>query len=133
MHTTGPTRTSGVDVQVLSAAPQLPYADDVTRAIAAARYVNDEFAAVVDTHPDRFLAFAATAMPHIDASLAELARALDELGMVGLTMTTSVANRAISDPDFEPVFAELDRRAAPCYICTHAVTAHARRWSRSIT
>lgn len=127
--------TAGVDVQVLSAAPQLPYADDAKRAIAAARFVNDEYAAVVDAHRDRFLAFAATPMPHIDASLAELSRGLDELGMVGLTMTTSIASRAISDPDFEPVFAELDRRGAVLYLhpcgnaaCSPLVSEHHLTW-----
>ena len=58
---------AGIDMQVLSAAPQLPYAGDTDRAIAAARYVNDEYAALVAAHPDRFRAFAATPMPHIGA------------------------------------------------------------------
>jgi hypothetical protein len=59
---------------------------------------------------------AATPMPHIDASIAEMARAIDELGMVGLTMNTSVLDRAITDAEFEPIFAELDRRAAILYL-----------------
>jgi len=48
---------------VLSAAPQLPYGDDATRAATAARYVNDEYAALVSSHPDPFRAFAATRCP----------------------------------------------------------------------
>ncbi len=36
---------AGVDLQVLSAAPQLPYGTDANLAVAAARYVNDEYAA----------------------------------------------------------------------------------------
>jgi len=35
---------AGVDLQVLSAAPQLPYAADQERAVAAARYVNGRHA-----------------------------------------------------------------------------------------
>ena len=73
---------AGVDIQVLSAAPQLPYGADADRAVAAARYVNDEYAALVSAHPDRFRAFAATPMP-TSTSIAEMRRALDELGMVG--------------------------------------------------
>jgi aminocarboxymuconate-semialdehyde decarboxylase len=60
-----------VDVQVLSAAPQLPYAADEERAVSAARHVNDEYSRLVATHPDRFHAFAATPMPYIDASIGE--------------------------------------------------------------
>jgi 6-methylsalicylate decarboxylase len=107
---------AGVDMQVLSAGPQLPYGVDAETAVAAAQHVNDEYAALVATHPDRFRAFAATPMPHIDAAITEMSRALDELGMVGVTMNTSVLDRAITDPDFEPVFAELDRRGAVLYL-----------------
>jgi predicted TIM-barrel fold metal-dependent hydrolase len=107
---------AGVDMQVLSAAPQLPYGDDRDRAVAAARFVNDEYAALVKAHPARFRAFAATPMPHIDESLREIGRALDELGMVGVTMTTTILGRSLVDPEFEAIFAELDRRATILYL-----------------
>jgi aminocarboxymuconate-semialdehyde decarboxylase len=126
---------AGVDVQVLSAAPQLPYGDDAVRTAAAARYVNDEYAALASSHPDRFRAFAATPMPHIDAVIAEMGRAIDELGMVGVTMNTSILDRAITDPQFEPVFAELDRRGAILYLhpvgngaCSPLVRDHHITW-----
>jgi aminocarboxymuconate-semialdehyde decarboxylase len=126
---------AGIDVQVLSAAPQLPYGLDTERAVAAARYVNDEYAAVVTAHPDRFRAFAALPMPDVDAAITEIARATDELGMVGVTMNTSVLDRAITDPDFEPIFAELDARGAVLYLhpagngaCSPLVTEHHITW-----
>ena len=126
---------AGIDIQVLSAAPQLPYGAYADRAVAAARHVNDEYAALVAAHPDRFRAFAATPMPHIDASIAEMDRALGELGMVGVTMNTSVLNRAITDPDFEPIFAALDARGAVLYLhpagngaCSPLVTEQHITW-----
>ena len=126
---------AGIDIQVLSAAPQLPYGADADRAIAAARFVNDEYAALVSAHPDRFRAFAATPMPHIDASIAEMSRAIDELGMVGLSMNNSILDRAITSPEFEPVFAELDRRGAILYLhpagngaCSPLVSEHRITW-----
>ena len=126
---------AGVDMQVLSAAPQLPYGDDRNRAGTAARYVNDEYADLVSAHPDRFRTFAATPMPHIDAAISEMSRAINELGMVGLTMNTSVLDRAITDPDFEPVFAELDRRGVILYLhpagngaCSPLVSEHRITW-----
>ena len=33
---------AGVDVQIRSAAPQLPYGEDRAKAVAAARFVNDQ-------------------------------------------------------------------------------------------
>jgi predicted TIM-barrel fold metal-dependent hydrolase len=107
---------AGVDMQILSAAPQLPYGEDRGKAVAAARFVNDQYAAVVERHPDRFLAFAATPMPHIDESIAELGRALDDLHMAGVTMNTTVLNQALVEPRYESVFAELNRRAAVLYL-----------------
>ena len=126
---------AGVDVQVLSAAPQLPYGGDPARATAAARYVNDEYAALVAAHPDRFRAFAATPMPHTDAAIDEISRAIDELGMVGVTLNTSVLDRALTDAEFEPVFAELDSRGAVLYLhpvgngaCSPLVSQHHLTW-----
>jgi 6-methylsalicylate decarboxylase len=42
--------------------------------------------------------------------------ALDELGMAGVIMNTTVLDQALADPPFEPVFAELDRRRAVLYL-----------------
>jgi Transposase IS66 family/Amidohydrolase len=96
---------AGVDMQILSASPQLPYGEDRDKAVAAARFVNDQYAALVERHPDHFRAFAATPMPHIDASIAELGRALDELRMAGVTMNTTVLDHALVEPRYEPIFA----------------------------
>jgi 6-methylsalicylate decarboxylase len=43
-------------------------------------------------------------------------RALDELGMAGVAMNTTVLGRALVEPGFEPVFAELNRSAAVLYL-----------------
>lgn len=107
---------AGVDLQVLSAAPQLPYGADAEQAQAAARFVNDQYAELVSRHHDRFRAFAATPLPHIDESITETGRALDELGMVGVVMNTTVLDRALAEARFEPIFAELDRRSAVLYL-----------------
>lgn len=74
-------------------------------------------------------------MHHFDAAVAEMGRAIDELGMVGVTMNTSILDRAITDPRFEPVFAELDRRGAILYLhpvgngaCSPLVSDHHITW-----
>jgi 6-methylsalicylate decarboxylase len=43
---------AGVDMQVLSACPQLPYAEDGKKAAGAARFVNDQYAELVEGHRD---------------------------------------------------------------------------------
>ena len=110
------TDRAGVDMQILSPCPQMPYGDDREQAVAAARFVNDQYAAVVASHPNRFMAFASTPMPHIDESIAELGRALDELHLAGQAMNTTAGDHAPVEPRFEPILAELDRRGAVLYL-----------------
>ncbi|MFI9206001.1 amidohydrolase family protein [Streptomyces sp. NPDC053048] len=107
---------AGISHQVLSVTPQSPHFAEREHAVHAARTANDEYAEVVRRRPDRFRAFAALPFPHTDAVLEELERALDVLGMVGASTTTSVLGRSLADPAFEPVFEELDRRGSVLYV-----------------
>ena len=107
---------AGVQMQVLSACPQSPYVQDAQKAGQTARFVNDQYADLAERYRDRFAAFAALPMPHVEESLREVGRALDELGMAGIAMNTSVLGRALVEPGFEPVFAELNRRSAVLYL-----------------
>src|SRR5580693_6187384 len=107
---------AGVEIQVLSACPQVPYFEDGKKATRASRFVNDQYAELADSHRDRFRAFAALPMPHLDEAVGEMRRALDELGMAGIAMNTTVLGRALVEPEFEPVFAELNRRGAVLYL-----------------
>ena len=112
-----------VQIQVLSISPQLPYFEDKARAVEAARAINDLYADLVRRYPTRFAAFAAVPLPHIDAALDEMERALDDLHMVGITAATSVLGHSLADPQFEPFYAELDRRGAVLYIHPAEVAA----------
>jgi 6-methylsalicylate decarboxylase len=107
---------AGIQMQVLSACPQSPYGEDADQATKAARFVNDQYADLVERHRDRFGAFAALPMPHIEESVGEMRRALDQLGMAGIAMNTTVLGHALVDPGYQPVFAELNRRSAVLYL-----------------
>jgi 6-methylsalicylate decarboxylase len=107
---------ASIQMQVLSASPQQPYVDDRAKATKAATLVNDQYADLVERYRERFRAFAALPLPHIDQSVDEMARALDQLGMVGVAMNTTVLNRALVEPDFEPIFAELNDRGSALYL-----------------
>jgi 6-methylsalicylate decarboxylase len=107
---------AGVQMQVLSACPQMPYFEDGEKAVKAARFVNDQYAGAVKRRPDRFVAFAALPMPHVEESVGEMGRALDEMGMAGIAMNTTVLGRGLVEPGFEAVFAELNRRGAVLYL-----------------
>jgi predicted TIM-barrel fold metal-dependent hydrolase len=127
---------AGVGLQVLSASPQLPHGPDKAAAVDAARHVNDQYADLAARHPGRFAAFASLPLPHLDASLAELARALDDLGMVGAAMTTTILGQPLVDSPAAELFAELDRRGTVLYLhpagnaaCTPLIADHHGTWS----
>ena len=107
---------AGVDRQILSIAPQAPYFHDRDRSVAAARLANDAFAELTRRYPRKFLAFGCLPLPHLEASLAETARCLDELAMAGITVSTWALDRSIADRSFDPLFEELDRRGATLFV-----------------
>jgi len=93
---------------------------DLAQTRDLARRCNDYLAGLAADHPGRFGGFAFLPLPDIDAALAEIARVFDVLKLDGITLLTSVDQRYIGHPDFEPVYEELDRRGAvvfihPCY------------------
>jgi 6-methylsalicylate decarboxylase len=126
---------AGIEMQVLSASPQLPYGEDVEKAAKVARFVNDQYGELVERHRDRFRAFAALPMPHVEESQVEMGRALDELGMAGVVMNTTVLGRALVEPEYEPIFAELNNRSAVLYLhpagnsaCSPLIGQHHLTW-----
>lgn len=86
--------------------------DDPAGARAGARRVNEYTAEVVKDRPDRFGHFAVLPLPDVDAALVEVAHALDDLHADGLIVLSNVYGRYLGDPVFEPLWAELDARAA---------------------
>jgi aminocarboxymuconate-semialdehyde decarboxylase len=107
---------ANVDLQILSVSGQLPYFEKENDAVDAARLGNDIYARIVQEHPKRFAAFACTPLPHVQASIEETRRALDDLGMAGVTAGTLVLGKTIADPAFDLFFAELNRRKAVLFI-----------------
>ena len=125
---------AGVTFHVLSPAGQLPYFPREADSVKTARLANDLFAEFVDKKPHRLAAFAVTPLPHIDAALRELTRALDELKMAGAVIGSSVLGRSIADPAFEPFYAELNRRGAvlsfihPALVRFPLISPYAMTW-----
>jgi predicted TIM-barrel fold metal-dependent hydrolase len=101
-----------VQMQVLSPAGSPPYAEKVDDAVEACRLLNDGYAELTTQYPNKLAAFVSLPLPHVDASLREMARGLDELGMLGVTMNCSVFDRSTAEEEFEPLYEEMDRRGA---------------------
>src|SRR5262245_26907116 len=99
-----------VQMQVLSPAASPPYADREADAVAAARFINDSYVELAQKYPGRFSAVVSLPLPHIDAALREMERGLDQLGMLGVSLTCSCFDRSTAEAEFEPLYAEMNRR-----------------------
>jgi len=105
-------------VQVLTlAAPPIEVVAGPERSPELARLANDEMAALVARHPDRFPAFVASLpMNNPEAALVEIDRALDQLGATGVQVFTNVNGRPLDLPEYLQVFDRLAQRRLPVWI-----------------
>lgn len=118
---------NGVDMQVLSlSVPGLEVVGDPAEAVAAARRVNDYVAKAVAENPSRFAGFAALPLQDPKAAVAELRRAVEELGLKGVLYNDHVQGHYLDEPQFRPVWAELERLGVTLYL--HPAVIPADNW-----
>jgi aminocarboxymuconate-semialdehyde decarboxylase len=101
--------------QIITAAPppvEIVAGPDVTPELA--RIANEGLAEICRRWPDKFPAFAA-ALPYnnLDATLAEIDRAIGELGARGIHMFNHVNGRPLDDPALAPIFERMVRYDLP--------------------
>lgn len=81
-----------------------------------ARRINETLAGIVSRHPKRFGAMATLPGRDLDAALDEMDYALGDLGMDGVSTSTSINDLFLGEEFFDPWFAEMDRRAVTLFI-----------------
>lgn len=91
------------------------YFGDITFTCNVSRRCNEILAHLVSDYPGRFGAFAVLPLPDVDAAVEELAYALDTLKLDGVGLLTSIGDQYLGDPDFDPLFEELNRRKTVVY------------------
>jgi len=94
----------------------LPYLPDEAECVRAVRMLNDGYAELAHRHPKRIASYVMLPLPHIDVALREMERGFDQLGCVGVNMNIICLNRSIAETEFEPIYAEMNRRGAILFV-----------------
>ena len=108
---------AGVDIQTVSATPAPRHWTDPELAQRYTRASNGEVAAHCAAAPDRLRPIATVPLHHPDLAIAELAVAIDDLGAVGVQISTSAgAGRELDDPALAPFWAWVEAHAVPVLV-----------------
>lgn len=104
--------------QVLTIAS--PPVEDVVEAgdaVTLSRLANDEMAALVDKHKDRFVAaVACLPMNDVDAALEETDRAIGTLHFKGVQLYTPTLDKALDSEEFLPLYEKMSGYDLPIWI-----------------
>jgi len=107
---------NGIQKSFVSLSEPGVYFNDQDWARRLSRLVNEYAARLVSEYPDRFGAFAFLPLPYVDDALKELEYALDTLKLSGVALLTNLDDKYLGDPEFDAVFAELNRRKAIVFV-----------------
>ncbi len=80
------------------------------------KIINDNQAKLFKDYPGRFIPLAYTPLRDGQAASDELDRAVSELGLKGVNITTSMRNVTIDDPQFRPFFKKVSQLAIPVVV-----------------
>jgi uncharacterized protein len=105
-------------VQVITVGlPPVSTITDKAKALEVARIANDELAELVLKYPDRFVAgIAALPMIDMEDTLGEADRAIKELKLRGVELTSPVNDKPLDSEEFMPLYEKMQAYNLPIYI-----------------
>ncbi len=107
---------AGVDIQVLSLNPPMVYWAEAALGARLARLYNNELAGAVSQRPDRLAGLATVPLQDVPEAVAELTRAIRELGLRGVYIGSNVCGKDLDHPDLLPFFVTVEALRAPVFI-----------------
>ncbi|HUY26890.1 MAG TPA: amidohydrolase family protein [Candidatus Binataceae bacterium] len=94
----------GMDIQAVSPAPLYNYWADRELAARIVASANQGMAALCARRPDRLVGLGTLSMQHPDLAVEQLVRAVRMLGLKGAIVSTSVNDRELADPAYDPLW-----------------------------
>jgi uncharacterized protein len=107
---------NGINLQVLSDVGSNMVSLPGDEGVQLARKSNDQVAAAIAAHPDRFAGFATLPMTKPEAAADELERAVRSLGLKGAMIHGTTNGRFLDDPAFLPVLERAAALSVPIYL-----------------
>ncbi|MBI2180926.1 MAG: amidohydrolase, partial [Deltaproteobacteria bacterium] len=106
----------GVDIHVLTI--PAPGADrfEGEDAVKIARVANDAIAEIARKHPKRFVGFFTLPTSNVKASLDELERSVNELGLKGFGCFANLNGQALDREELFPIYERLAKYKLPVYV-----------------
>lgn len=106
-----------VDLQVVSPTPiTFGYWGRAEETLELARFQNDFIAEFVSRNPRRFVGLGTVPMQAPELAVAEMRRALKELGLAGLEIGATVDGRGLHVPELRPFFRAAAELSCPLFI-----------------
>ncbi len=110
----------GINVQVLSLSaltfPAIQGENDAQQAASQAREANDYLAEQICHHPDRFAGFAALPLQDPVAAIAELERAVTQLGFVGALINGHTNGAYLDERPYWGIWERAEHLGVPIYL-----------------
>ena len=103
----------GVDIQIVSSGDMFYQQSRDANVVAAMhREINDEVHQMTLDYPDRLKGFAQIPMQDVNLAIAELDRAVNQLGLVGAMIDDKVNGHTFDEPEFMPLWKAAEQMGA---------------------
>ncbi|MEU6192643.1 amidohydrolase family protein [Streptomyces sp. NPDC047061] len=106
----------GVDLQVVGPMPMHHYWAGPVLAVQLARTVNEAVAAHCAAAPGRLYGLGTVPLQHPDLAVALLDQAVTELGLYGISVSTTVEGRELADPAHDDVWLKAEELGAVVFV-----------------
>jgi len=107
---------TGIDLQILSITSPGVQIFDADTGAGLARAANDELAAAIEAHPDRYAGLATIAPQNPALAAAELERGVRKLGFKGAIINSHTQGEYLDDSKFWDILAAAEALDVPIYI-----------------
>jgi aminocarboxymuconate-semialdehyde decarboxylase len=105
-----------VDVAIVTLTSPNVYWGSPKASLEAAKLMNGDMAAQQKRHPQRIRFMCSLPWQHPKLAIAELKRAVEELGAVGVMVLANIDGVSLTDKKFSSIWREIDRRGLPVLV-----------------